>query len=83
MNLSLRNTGQVCLLSPLNHFYMSYCPFLKFSFQDFSLSSFEILALNLIYEFASFQREKKEIYVANRNIYIFLLLKWDMELLTV
>ena len=29
---------------------MGYCPFLKFSFLDFSLSSYEILNWNFIYE---------------------------------
>ena len=51
MNLSWYNTGQVCLWSRLTSFYMSYCPLLKFRFPDFSLSSFNILGWNFIYEF--------------------------------
>ena len=43
MNLSRHNTVQVWVLSCLTYFYRSYCFLLKFSFPDFSLSSFEIL----------------------------------------
>ena len=49
MNLSWHNTDQVLLR--LTYFYMSYFPLLKFRFPDFSLSSFEILIWNFIYEF--------------------------------
>ena len=30
---------------------MSYCPLLKFTFPDFTMSSFDILTSNLVYEF--------------------------------
>ena len=51
MNLSWHNTAQHRVLSHFTYFYRSYCPWLKFSFQDFSLRSFEILTWNLMYEF--------------------------------
>ena len=43
INLSWHNTDQVWVPSCLTYCYRSYCPFLKFSFPDFSLQSFEIL----------------------------------------
>ena len=46
MNLSLHNTDQVWVSLRLTNFSRSYCPFLKFSFPDFSLLSFEILTWN-------------------------------------
>ena len=61
-NLFWHNTDHLWLLLLLTYFYMSYCPLPKFSFPDFSLSSFEILTFffffrkiltwNFIYEFA-------------------------------
>ena len=51
INLSWHNTGQVRLWLRLTYFYMSYCPLQKFHFLDFSLSSFDILSWNFIYEF--------------------------------
>ena len=33
---------------------MSYCPLLKFTFPNFSLSSFDILTSNLVYEYHTF-----------------------------
>ena len=50
MNFSWDNTDQAWVLSCLTYFYESYCPLLKFSFPNFSLSSFEILIWNLVYE---------------------------------
>ena len=49
--LSWHNTDQVWVLPRLTYFYMSYCPLLKFSFPDFSLSSFDILIWNSVYKF--------------------------------
>ena len=51
MNLSWHDTSQVRLWLCLTYFYMNYCPLLKFRFPDFSLSSFDILCWNFIYEF--------------------------------
>ena len=51
VNLSWHNTDQVPISSRLTYLYRSYCPLLKFSFPGFSLPSFEILTLNLLYEF--------------------------------
>ena len=51
MNLSWHNIDQVFVSSRLTYFYRSYYPLLKFSFPDFSLSSFEIMTWNLVYEF--------------------------------
>ena len=51
MNLLWHNTDKVWVSSRLTYFYRSYCPLLKFCFQDFSLQSFEILNWNLVYEF--------------------------------
>ena len=51
INLSWHNTDQVWVSLRLTNFSRSYCPFLKFSFPDFSLLSFEILTSNLVYEF--------------------------------
>ena len=51
MNLSWNNIDQVPVSAGLTYFYRSYCPLLKLSFPDFSLSSFEIMTCNLVYEF--------------------------------
>ena len=51
MDLSWHNTDQVWLWLRLTYFYLSYCPLLKFRLPDFSLSSFDILSWNFIYEF--------------------------------
>ena len=51
MNLSWHNTDQVWLLLRMTNIYMNYSPLLKFCFPDFSLSSFEILTWNFMYEF--------------------------------
>ena len=51
MKLSWHYTDQVRVWSRSTDFYRSYCPLLKSSSPDFSLSSFEISTWNLVYEF--------------------------------
>ena len=49
-DLSWHDTDQVRLLSRSTYFYWSYCPLQKFSFPNFSLSSFVILTWNMEYD---------------------------------
>ena len=51
MNLSRHNTAEVPVLSRSTYFYRSSCRLLKFRFPDFSLTSFEKLTWNFVYEF--------------------------------
>ena len=64
MNLSWHHTGQDRLWSRLTYFYMSYCPLQKFRFPDYSLSSFDILSWNFIYEFVFAAYRSRSTFVA-------------------
>ena len=52
MNLSLRFTGQVQLLSRLTYILLSYCPLLNISFPNFSSLSYKanFFLLNVLRE---------------------------------